>query len=104
MCGRYLRFLSSSDAESADRWGTLPTIPGGIAMSAMLMETRTVEYAAEPTVTQSHPRGRGFRVLSRIARGCADGAEVFDASAIIAYAPRHRRDIPPERTLQALAI
>jgi hypothetical protein len=72
-------------------------------MSAMLMESRTVEYAAEPTFTRSHPRGRGFEVLSRIARGRADKAEVFDASTT-GYAPRHRRDVQPELALQALAV
>jgi hypothetical protein len=73
-------------------------------MSAMLMETRTVEYTAEPTFTQSHPRGRGFQVLSRIARGRADYAEVYDVSAATGYAPRHRREVPPERVLQSLAV
>jgi hypothetical protein len=67
-------------------------------MSAMLMETRTIEYTAEPTFTDSHPRGRGFQVLSRIARGRADYAEATG------YAPRHRREVPPERALQSLAV
>jgi hypothetical protein len=61
-------------------------------MSAMLMETRTVEYAAEPTFTQSHPRGRGFQVLSRIARVQSDDAGL-DASSASGYAPRHRLEV-----------
>lgn len=73
-------------------------------MSAMMMESRTVTYAIEPSFTQSHPRGRGFRVLSRIARVQADDTDVRGASVTADYAPRHRRDVPFERALQALAF
>jgi hypothetical protein len=72
-------------------------------MSAMLMESRTDRYAATPTDTHAHPRGRGFRVLSRIARVQADDAEILDGSGT-GYAPRHRRNDSPERALQALAV
>jgi hypothetical protein len=72
-------------------------------MSAMMIDTRPVEYVAEPTSTQAHPRGRGFRVLSRIARVQADDAEVLGWDTTD-YAPRHRRDAVPERALQALAV
>lgn len=73
-------------------------------MSAMMIDARTVEYAAEPAFTQAHPRGRGFRVLSRIARVQADDAEALDAWGTTDYAPRHRGEALPERALQALAV
>jgi hypothetical protein len=38
------------------------------------------------TTTETHPRGKGFGVLSRIARVQADDGTD--------YAPRHRRDVP----------
>ena len=73
-------------------------------MSAMMVESRTAEYAAEQTYTHSHPRGRGFQVLSRIARVRTEDGEGRETSGVIDYAPRHRRDVAPERTLRALAI
>lgn len=73
-------------------------------MSAMMVESRTFQYAAARSFTPSHPRGRGFGVLSRIARGQAHGTESFDSSDETGYAPRHRRDVQPERVLRALAV
>lgn len=73
-------------------------------MSALMIDTRRVEYTAGPTFAQAHPRGRGFRVLSRIARVQADDSEMLDAWGTTSYAPRHRRDVLPERALQALAV
>ena len=71
-------------------------------MSAMMLESRTTEYATGQTFTQPHPRGRGFQVLSRIARVRAEGGD--REAGVIDYAPRHRREVAPERTLRALAI
>ncbi len=50
-------------------------------MSSLVLERRPVV-----TLREAHPRGEGFRVLSRIARGQADH--------VTGYAPRHRRDVP----------
>jgi hypothetical protein len=72
-------------------------------MSAMMIDTRRA-YTAGPTFAQAHPRGRGFRVLSRIARVQADDSVILDAWGTTSYAPRHRRDVLPERALQALAV
>jgi hypothetical protein len=68
-------------------WGTATDGSGGIAMSSMVMDVRpfdTVRSESSPdrAEVRSHPRGRGVRVLSRIAR-----AEVLGH-----YAPRHRSD------------
>lgn len=38
------------------------------------------------TTAETHPRGKGFGVLSRIAR--------VQAEESTGYAPRHRRDVP----------
>ena len=46
-------------------------------------------------LTAPHPRGAGFRVLSRIARIRADEDDN--------YAPRHRLDIPVETVTHASA-
>jgi hypothetical protein len=61
-------------------------------MSAMVMDVRTVGHRTETdgmfdaVVGRTHPRGQGFRVLSRMARVRAeDGAD---------YAPRHRGEAP----------
>jgi hypothetical protein len=56
-------------------------------MSSMVMDVRPFETVRSETSldragVRSHPRGRGFRVLSRIAR----------AEDLGHYAPRHRRD------------
>jgi hypothetical protein len=67
-------------------------------MSTMVMDVRPVQHGAETVgmfdamAGQSHPRGQGFKVLSRMARTRAvDGAD---------YAPRHRRDVPTELDLR----
>ena len=58
-------------------------------MSAMAMDMRPIGRGGETVTTlqavpgDTHPRGRGFRVLSRIARTHAS-----DES----YSPRHRMD------------
>ena len=46
------------------------------------------DEAPDEAPVEEHPRGRGFGVLSRIARVGTD--EVAD------YAPRHRRDVPAD--------
>jgi hypothetical protein len=59
-------------------------------MSALMMDLRTVSHHGRTVavfdagVGRTHPRGHGFRVLSRIARTQPDDD---------AYAPRHRRDV-----------
>ena len=59
-------------------------------MSAMVMDVRPVRHrevlgAPAGAAGGAHPRGRGFQVLSRMARVRAeDSAE---------YSPRHRRDV-----------
>jgi hypothetical protein len=67
-------------------------------MSTLVMDTRPVgrEEQGRPAGLAAHPRGAGFRVLSRIARIQADEAD---------YAPRHRLDAPADVDLRgALAI
>jgi hypothetical protein len=58
-----------------------------------VLEAAAAERTTAPTrpVASSHPRGRGFRVLSRIAR-----VQASDAG----YVPRHRLDVPGD----ALAV
>jgi hypothetical protein len=67
-------------------------------MSTLVMDTRPVgcsEQGRRADLT-AHPRGAGFRVLSRIARIQADEA---------AYTPRHRRELSAELDLRhAVAI
>jgi hypothetical protein len=58
-------------------------------MSAVMMDVRTVSHQGavpvfEAGVGRTHPRGHGFRVLSRIARNQVAEDE---------YSPRHRRDV-----------
>jgi hypothetical protein len=67
-------------------------------MSTMVMDVSPLQHGVDsvgmfdPAVGQSHPRGQGFKVLSRMARTRAvDGAD---------YAPRHRRDVPTELDLR----
>ena len=66
-------------------------------MSTFAMDMRRVgrEEQLRPAGLAAHPRGAGFRVLSRIARIQADEA---------AYTPRHRRDIPADEVHTALAV
>ena len=52
--------------------------------------TAPTDGAEEVPARVTHPRGAGFRVLSRIARTQADDD----------YAPRHRRDVPAELDLR----
>jgi hypothetical protein len=62
-------------------------------MSTLVMDTRPVgrvEQGKRAGIA-AHPRGAGFRVLSRIARVQADEA---------AYTPRHRRELPAELQLR----
>ena len=64
-------------------------------MSAMVMDARPISHGGETMGTfdaargQSHPRGRGFQVLSRIAR--------TRASEDDGYSPRHRLDTESDR-------
>lgn len=59
-------------------------------MSALMRDLRTVSHHGETVavfeagVGRTHPRGHGFRVLSRIARTQATDDD---------YAPRHRREM-----------
>lgn len=56
-------------------------------MSALMMDVRPVSTTVpvfDAGVGRTHPRGHGFRVLSRIARTHAADDD---------YAPRHRRDV-----------
>jgi len=67
-------------------------------MSTLVMDRRPVGRDEQRTSAglATHPRGAGFRVLSRIARIQADAA---------AYAPRHRREEPVDLDLHtALAV
>jgi hypothetical protein len=81
-----------SGAATAGRWGTATDDSGGIAMSAMVMDVRAVGHVSatagmfDAVAGRSHPRGQGFRVLSRMAR-----VEAEDSTD---YAPRHRREVP----------
>jgi hypothetical protein len=68
-------------------------------MSALMMDLRTVSHHGR-TVTvfdagvgRTHPRGHGFRVLSRIARTQSDDD---------GYAPRHRRDVSLDLDVRAV--
>jgi hypothetical protein len=66
--------------------------PGGFVMSAQLRDLSTVCDERNGThaehTSATHPRGPGFRILSRIARNRA--AEEPE------YAPRHRLDAEPD--------
>lgn len=68
-------------------------------MSALMMDLRTVSHHGQTVavfdagVGRTHPRGHGFRVLSRIARTQADDD---------GYAPRHRRDVPLDLDVRAV--
>jgi hypothetical protein len=58
----------------------------------MVMDVRPVGHGEtvgffDAVVGRTHPRGQGFRVLSRIARTQASEDD---------YAPRHRRDVPAD--------
>lgn len=68
---------------TAGQWGAANDDSGGIAMSSMVMDDRSLDTFARETPAerpvQAHPRGRGFRVLSQIARIHAEE-----------YEPRHR--------------
>ena len=58
-------------------------------MSSMVMDDRSLDTFTRETPAerpvQAHPRGRGFRVLSQIARIHAEE-----------YAPRHRLNAPAD--------
>jgi hypothetical protein len=70
--------------------GVVADDPGGFAMSSQLRDLSTAggeqDTAGrhENAAAAAHPRGMGFRVLSRMARGQSDD----DAE----YLPRHRLD------------
>jgi len=74
-------------------WGAATDDSGGIAMSSMVMSGSPVETLARETPAerpvQGHPRGRGFRVLSQIARIHAEE-----------YSPRHRLNAPADADAQ----
>jgi hypothetical protein len=57
-------------------------------MSAVAMDTRPLDRGLD--TVNVHPRARGFRVLSRIARSRADEAS--------GYEPRHRREVTAEES------
>jgi len=67
-------------------------------MSTMVMDVRPREHGGntvgmfDAVVGGNHPRGQGFRVLSRMARTQSSEDE---------YAPRHRRDVPTDLGIQA---
>jgi hypothetical protein len=68
-------------------------------MSALMMDLRTVSHREtvpvfDAGVGRTHPRGHGFRVLSRIARTRAADDD---------YAPRHRREVSLDLDVRALA-
>jgi hypothetical protein len=60
-------------------------------MSAMVMDVRPVAQGNQTLgrldagVRRTHPRGQGFRVLSRMARELDED--------VVDYAPRHRRAV-----------
>ena len=59
-------------------------------MSTTMIDVRPAGHDAtvsmfDAFVGNTHPRGQGFRVLSRMARTQSPDDE---------YAPRHRRDVP----------
>lgn len=62
-------------------------------MSTLVMDVRPIGRGHgtgrtfDAILGRTHPRGQGFRVLSRIARVNADDPD---------YAPRHRRDVQPD--------
>lgn len=79
-----------------DPWGTTAK-HWGIAMSTLVLDTRPIGHSGtmklrDELTGRTHPRGRGFHVLSRIAR---TGATDDD------YAPRHRLDAPAQLDLAA---
>jgi hypothetical protein len=57
-------------------------------MSSMTIDVRAGSHEA-------HPRGKGFRILSQMARAHAD-----DGSD---YTPRHRRDVPVDQVDASIA-
>jgi hypothetical protein len=61
-------------------------------MSTLMLDTRLAAQMRGAGF-QTHPRGKGFRVLSRIAR--VQAREIDD------YAPRHRRDVPVDLDLSS---
>ena len=68
-------------------------------MSTMVMDVRPVGLGDtmgmfDAVVGRSHPRGQGFRVLSRIARTHASDDD---------YAPRHRLDVPVDLDVCSIA-
>ena len=79
-----------------DPWGTTDK-HWGIAMSTLVLDTRPIGHAGnlnmrDELTGSTHPRGRGFHVLSRIARTRAGDDD---------YAPRHRLDGPAPLDLAA---
>ncbi len=79
-----------------DPWGTTDK-HWGIAMSTLVLDTRPIGHAGtlnmrDELTGSTHPRGRGFHVLSRIARTRATDDD---------YAPRHRLDVPAPLDLAA---
>ena len=68
-------------------------------MSAMVMDVRAVGHVSatlgtfDAVVGRTHPRGQGFRVLSRMARVRAEDS--------VDYAPRHRREVPVDVDIRA---
>ncbi len=70
------------------RWGRQQNGPGGLMTNSQLTDapvtaTRpTTDQPAEGKRVLEHPRGRGFSVVSRLAREVEESTEP----------PRHRRD------------
>ena len=81
---------------SAGQWGAATDDSGGIAMSSMVMDDRSLDSFVRETLAerpvQVHPRGRGFRVLSQIARIHAEE-----------YEPRHRLNAPADTEQTSVA-
>ncbi len=65
------------------------------AKNTVAIDLRQFERALD--MSHRHPRGQGFRVLSRIARVQADDAH---PSGSAEYSPRHRRDVPADLALR----
>jgi hypothetical protein len=57
-------------------------------MSSQLKDSQTRDAEYRHVGPSEHPRGTGFRVLSRLARKREDEAS--------AYSPRHRLDCEPD--------
>ena len=77
--------------EARDRGGRVQTIPGGFVMISAQLRDSSADAAVLDTTRNEgrerrlalvHPRGPGFRTLSRLAR--------HEADEETGYAPRHR--------------